>query len=396
MSQEWLIEVLTGAGKLFLNPVFYYLFFLAAFLGVSRVKRERKNFHIRSENAYFELKQLTSGILVGLAISIFTVILGIALPIEAVVFIVLLTFVWSFTLKFRLLSPVYTLGFSFFLTIIALTKGWKIPYFSHELLNVKQGIFPSMAVLLSLMIIGEGVLIMRNGRKGTSPKLKKSKRGQIIGVHEVKRLWMVPIFLFVPFGGIEAPFEWWPVFSIGNGSYYILLVPFMIGFHQQIQGQLPSVSITIFGKRIMAFGILIALLTIIGYWYPVASIGVVAIAIIGRELLSLRQRIADESLPVFFSKKNNGLMILGIIPDSPASKMDLQVGELITKANGFSVQKESEFYEALQHNGAYCKLEVLDVNGQIRFVQRALYEGDHHELGILFVQDEKKWGHEAV
>ena len=50
------------------------------------------------------------------------------------------------------------------------------------------------------------------------------------------------------------------------------------------------------------------------------------------------------------------------------------------------------FYEALQQNRAHCKLEVLDVNGQIRFVQRALYEGDHHELGILFVLKMKKNG----
>ncbi|MDF2789836.1 MAG: cell division topological determinant, partial [Neobacillus sp.] len=33
---------------------------------------------------------------------------------------------------------------------------------------------------------------------------------------------------------------------------------------------------------------------------------------------------------------------------------------------------------------------------EVRFVQRALYEGDHYELGILFVQDEKKWDSEVV
>lgn len=89
-------------------------------------------------------------------------------------------------------------------------------------------------------------------------------------------------------------------------------------------------------------------------------------------------------------------MILGVLPESPASKMALQVGELITKVNGTSVYDEKGLYEALQRNRAHCKLEVLDVNGQVRFVQRALYEGDHHELGILFVQEKKQWGTEAV
>ena len=76
--------------------------------------------------------------------------------------------------------------------------------------------------------------------------------------------------------------------------------------------------------------------------------------------------------------------------------MSLQVGEVVTKVNGVKIHDEKGFYEALQKNGAHCKLEVLDVNGQVRFVQRALYEGDHHELGLLFVQEEKKWDSEAV
>ena len=89
-------------------------------------------------------------------------------------------------------------------------------------------------------------------------------------------------------------------------------------------------------------------------------------------------------------------MILGILPSSPAEKLNLQVGEMIMKVNGFSVKTVTEFYQGLQKNRAFCKLEVIDLNGEIRFEQRALYEGEHHELGILFVQDEKKWETEAV
>jgi S1-C subfamily serine protease len=115
----------------------------------------------------------------------------------------------------------------------------------------------------------------------------------------------------------------------------------------------------------------------------------VAIAVVGHEGLAFLQKIREDGMPFFFSKKNNGVMILGIIPDSPASKMELKVGELITKVNGSPVTDDKDFYEALQKNRAYCKLEVFDTNGEVRFEQRALYEGDHYELGILFVQDER-------
>ncbi len=81
-------------------------------------------------------------------------------------------------------------------------------------------------------------------------------------------------------------------------------------------------------------------------------------------------------------------MVLGIIPNTPADDLELKIGEIITKVNGIPVKHVSDFYEALQKNRAFVKMEIIGLNGEIRFDQRASYEGEHHELGILFVQDE--------
>lgn len=395
--QEWLVELLKGTLKFFLHPVFYYSLFVAAFLGVSRVKRERQNFSVRAENAYFELRQLLPlGILLGLGLSIITIGAGLTLPFAVIVLIALCTLLVSITTKVRLFSPAYTVGFAFFLTIFAGKEQWSVPLFQNAFAQLDEKIIPSLATLLALLIIAEGILIFINGKKGTSPKLIKSKRGLQVGVHEVKRLWLVPIFLVIPGSALQTPFEWWPVFSVAGETYSLLLVPFAIGFHQQVQSSLPKVAIEAVGKKVIGLGIFLTLLSIGSYWVPLTSIAVVVLAIIGREFLSLRQHSLEENSPFYFSKREDGLMILGILPDSPASKMGLKVGELISKVNGHVAYSEKAFYEALQHNRAYCKLEVFDRNGQIRFVQTALYEGDHHELGILFVQEEKKWDIEVV
>ncbi|MCQ6275716.1 PDZ domain-containing protein [Bacillus sp. V3B] len=397
MALEWVIELLKGLEKLILNPVFYYVFFLAAMLGISRVKRERKSFHVRAENAYFELRQLLPlGIGIGLILSVVVIGLGLVIPIETIIFIALFTLLWSFLAKVRLLSPIYTVGFAFFATLFFLRQKWSFPFIQSQTPEWSPMILPAISVLVCLLIVAEGIFILRNGSKGTSPKLIKSKRGLQVGVHEAKRLWMLPVFLIIPGEALSAPFEWWPIFSIAGETYSLMLVPFAIGFSQQVQGMLPVKAIKQVGRKVIVFGILLTCLSAVGYWYPLASIVVVALAIIGREVISMRQRLFEDSLPFYFSKRNHGLMILGVIPNSPAAKMGLGVGELITKANGVSINNEESFYEALQKNRAHCKLEVLDVNGQIRFVQRALYEGDHHELGILFVQDEKNWDDAAV
>lgn len=395
--QDWLFELLKGTGKLFLHPLFYYLFFIAAVLGVFRVKRERSHFHVRAENAYFELRQLLPlGIIIGLVLSIISILAGLVIPLETILFTAVFTILMSLTTKVRWMAPAYTLGFAFFATIFAVEQKWPLPSFLTSISDSEQAIFPSIAVLIALLLIGEGILIFRNGGKGTSPKLVKSKRGQIVGVHEVKRLWMIPLFLIIPGDALQAPFEWWPVFSVAGETYSIILVPFAVGFFQQIQGMLPLTAVKTVGKKVIVLGSFVMFLSISGYWYPLASIAVVTIAIIGRELITLKQRLKEDSLPFYFSKKNHGVMVLGIIPESPASLMELKVGELISKVNGIQVQDKKDFYEALLKNRAHCKLEVLDVNGEIRFVQRALYEGDHHELGILFVQDERRKGSKAV
>lgn len=289
------------------------------------------------------------------------------------------------------MSPVYTVGAAFFGVILIAEYDWTVPFFKGALQGVDEKVYPSVVILLALLLISEGILISRNASKGSSPKLVKSKRGQNVGAHEVKRLWLLPVFLLIPGDVLTLPFEWWPVFHIGAESYSLLLVPFAVGFNQQIQGMLPKQSIQLHGRKVITLGIVTLILSVIGYWYPLISIGVAALAIIGRELISLMQRLKDDNLPFYFSKKNNGLMIIGIIPESPADKMGLQVGELISKLNGVTIRDEQIFYEALQKNRAHCKLEVLDINGEVRFVQRALYEGDHYELGILFVQDQNKY-----
>jgi hypothetical protein len=392
MVETWLVELLKGAGRFFLHPVLYYLVFLAGILGVKRVKRERKNFHIRAEDAYFELRQLFPiGIVIGLILSIITIAAGIAVPFAAILLIAGFTLIWSLTTNIRLMSPAYTLGASFFAIIIIAQYNWSIPLFSKAFSSIDDKVYPSLVVILGLLLLAEGILIFKNASKGSSPKLAKSKRGQVVGVHEVKRLWMVPLFLLIPGNALHLPFEWWPVFHLGAKEYSLIFVPFAIGFHQQIKGMLPQESIQLHGRRVIVLGIVISLLSLAGYWYPLLSIVVAALAVIGRELLALMAYLKDESMTSYFSKKNNGVMIIGIIPESPASKMGLQVGEIISKANGVLVRDEQTFYEALQKNRAHCKLEVFDTKGEIRFVQRALYEGDHHELGALFVHGDQKY-----
>ena len=242
-----------------------------------------------------------------------------------------------------------------------------------------------VAGVLAILVVAEGFLIRQNGFVHTSPRVERSKRGKWVGFHSVKRLWIVPVCLFIPEGIVPA-FSFWPVFSLGEASFQPLIVPFLIGFQQNVRSTLPRMPIQMMGLRVIALGLFFAVLAVGSYYYPLIAVLLGAIAIVTRELLWLMAKKRDESKPAFFAAQSSGCVVLGVIPGSSAEKMNIKIGETIVKVNRETVEDEGSFYKALQKNSAFCKLDVLDDAGELRFAKGALYDGEHHQLGVLLVK----------
>ncbi|MGM0843830.1 MAG: PDZ domain-containing protein [Bacillota bacterium] len=396
MVQLWLMEVLEAGGKLFLNPLLYFSIIIALIIGFFRIKRERRELKTRIFDMYHELRFLfPMGILLGLGFSLLTVGAGLVIPFSGLLVIGAVTVLLALTLQIRMLTPALTVGIGYFLLLGIHYFKVEMPLFTTYFEQLNQGLLNAVVVLLGTLLLIEGVLISLNGWKKTSPRLIKSSRGLKVGAQEGKRLWVVPMFLLIPMGSLDLPWDWWPVFTLGSHTYSLILFPFLIGFRQLVSSTLPKISIQETGNRVFWLGGLVLTVAAAGYFAPYVSIAGALMAIAGREWISYRQRTQDSEKSYYFSRKSQGIMILAILPGSPAEKMSLLSGEMITKVNGFQVQSEEDFYEALQQNRAYCKLEVIDTNGQIRFSQGALYEGDHHELGIIFVEEDREWSSEV-
>ncbi|MNJ56061.1 Cell division topological determinant MinJ [compost metagenome] len=78
-----------------------------------------------------------------------------------------------------------------------------------------------------------------------------------------------------------------------------------------------------------------------------------------------------------------------MLPGSPAAELGIQVGETIIKVNGIPVPTKEELHAALRMNSAFCKLEVRNLAGESKFLQRAIYAGEHHQLGAILAPDDK-------
>lgn len=390
MAQIWLEQFSKAIGMFFLHPVIYFSITLVLVAGYLRVKREREDFNIRVNHVFHELKLLLpAGLLAGVIVSVITLGIGMTLPFEVIVLIAITTIVLGILGNARLLTPALTAGVPILLICIAYLVNAQGP-----LINGATGKIDFLRVtpfLLSLLIVTEGMLILKNGLKDCSPKLRKSRRGLTVGAHQVKRHWLLPIFFFLPTGVLTAPFEWWPVIHWGTETYSLILVPYLIGFQHQVQSSLPKEAVGKLGRQVVALGIILLAGSIAVFLYPTWTPPIIAaVAIFGRLWISYRHRVRENKTPYYYTARNIGVMVLDVIPGTPAHKMKLKTGEIIRTCNQIAITNKQELYGAILKNRAYCKLEIIDTNGEIRLVQGALYEGDHHELGILFIEKQRK------
>ncbi|MDL4839261.1 PDZ domain-containing protein [Aquibacillus rhizosphaerae] len=384
---DWLIELAKGLGRLFLSPLFYWFFILTFLASAARIKKERTHFGSKIFDTFYEAKHtwfiaLISGIL----LSVLAIGVGVLFSYPVILLLSFVTILFSITRKFSLLSSAYVFGFTYIMLLILPTYlADYIPDYWLE--QLQQLDLVSFTTLLGLFLVIEAIIMMRIDQNNTLPELIKGKRGKWLGQHRIKKIAMIPLFTLIPDGTIVSFADWWPVFHVNGESYGLMLFPVIIGFEHVIRGSLPIKAIRSLSHWILILGLVTIGISIAGYYLPLLTLVSVAIAIIGREFISYRFRLKDQLKKPFFSPESAGVLVLGVIPGTPAESIDLLVGERIMKVNGKPVSSEDEFYQALQANSAYCKLDIRDVRGELRFAQRALYQGEHHELGILFAKE---------
>lgn len=385
MMLEIGLELVKGIGKFFINPLVYVTFLFAILLGYVRVKRERRSFRTRILWGWTEAKYLvTDTWKFALILSLLSIGLGLTVSIEWIIAFSLISLIVVLLFVYQIGSPVLAAG----LAILMMWLGFEFSIFNFSWNPGETWL--QVAVPVSLLIgaamIVEGWLIRKNGAQSASPILEKSARGMNAVVFLSKRLWMMPLLVIVPGNVIPSFVPYWPQVTLGNETFGLVLLPIVIGFAQKARHTLPIYFYPKVGQAVIGLGITVLLVAIISIWVPMLAIWSLAFGIVGRFAVWLYFTIKEKQGAYAVTPHNLGVMITGVLPDSPAEKMGLAVGECIRKVNGQTVMNESELYEAIQINAAHCRLEVLDHQGEVRLRQHVIYRHDHHRLGLLVVR----------
>lgn len=393
---EPLLNVLREAGQaaveLFTLPYFYIAIALVWWHARLGVTLQRKLFHVRMYGSlHLLLTRLAAGIVIGLFLSLVSLGVGASFTSETVLFLwVAMALLALFRLRYICIA--YAAGAIGLLQAISNWTGL------HSDTEVLADTIQSLAsidaagllFMAGLLHIAEGFLIRLQSAKLAIPLFLLGKRGKPMGAYALSGAWPIPLFWLIPAAGGGFTLPWTPLFGIGGeiAAWSLFAFPVLIGFSDRTNGFWLEEKARTSGNHLMLYGVIIAALAAgAQFWSPLVVVAAVSAFLLHEGLIFI-SRLRENGREPLYSQDGTGVKVLAVLPGTPASEMGLQAGELIKKVNSTAVHTKEELHAAMQIQSAFCKLEVVNREGHIKFLQRARYEGEHYQLGLILAPDE--------
>ncbi|URN96142.1 MAG: PDZ domain-containing protein [Candidatus Pristimantibacillus lignocellulolyticus] len=394
----WLQVLGKALVSLLIQPLFYISLMLLLTMFLYRVRMERSMFSVKLKEWKLPMVfMILGGLVAAILVSVIAAVLGFTLTVPTIYWLWFIMLILT-VFKVRFLTISYSAGIVAILHLIASVIGPlslqnDLAFIYQTLLDINAF---SLLVISALLGIAQSVLVRIQHKHMISPVYMSGKRGKVIGGYVLQGYWPIPLLLFMPVTPEQSgaflfntaygqPF----FMSMSNEAWLMLACPLMIGVTQLTQAVTPKQL----ALRVSRQGLLVScvlLLISIGSWWVSGLIWVSAIlTLIASELLNWYNNSQESKQTPLYGQDNNGLKVLAVVKSSPAEQMNIEIGDIIIKANGQDVHTLEQLYEAMSINPAFCKLALLNNNRDLKFAQRTRYADEHHQLGIILAPDEQ-------
>lgn len=390
----FLLELGRGFLGIPLTPFFYVAILLVYLQYRRQVALERQLFGVRVTAAESQtIRSIGFGILGGILTTLLTSALGVVLNPTDFLYVWILAVILVF-FNVRFICFAYSGGILSFVALILKTLP-EYPISWSLLANIYTDLralsIPHLLSLVAILHLIEALLVALQGGAGAAPVFLQSKRGRLIGGFFLQKFWILPLAAVVVTGGAGLqPPAWWTILPIaGLQGLQVMPIPAVLGYSGVALSRHPMEKAARTAKYLAIYAVLLLAMSIIGAKYAPPILWLAALfAPIAHELL-IKWEMEDEKLrqPLFVNPLQ-GIRILSVLPGSPAESMELRSGDTIVKANGVPVNTPFDLHFAFNQNPAFIKLEVVDEQGEIRFVGKPRFTGESHNLGLILVPDD--------
>lgn len=384
----------------FVQPLFLIGLLYAHYHYRKRVNYTRATFRINFNKRNFERRDyLLKGIVPGILVSLLAIGLGVPLTIEwyfiyQVVAILLLLIGGT-----RFIQPIFTFSLSALavyglnqLDVAFPAESFRtvIPSsYIHltETLNASPPLFTNLIFLSALILFITTFFMEKKKEKKLYPLIRRSKRGKNLAQYSSRDLWVLPFVFLVPGEVIEPFASWWPLLSINGNQYALLIAPILVGFHFTLSSQTLSEATTRLQKDfrfLAAFGLVLFGLS---YFIPIFSRIAVVLLIIGGGYVLYRHRKRENRGTFRYGPANEGLRVIAVREDSPAERLDLEIGDILLELNEQPLLDTEEYNKLLAYNRSYIKVRIRRQDGEIVLAETPLYDDDYNNLGLLLLEN---------
>ncbi|WP_338210377.1 PDZ domain-containing protein [Lactiplantibacillus paraxiangfangensis] len=390
------MQVLKVLELFFLQPLVWLGLLRSYMTARRRVNYERHHYRSAINAQFVEVRHfLVDGVLLGLATSIISLLLGIVVAPVWVVIYELIAVISLIVVPFALL-PVTVFGLSwliYWLYSPQLTMvGGALQRYGVTTTSMSGGLLINGLVLLAVILAVTAILLRWHREQGDSPELQPDQRGKRIVRYRWQQLLVLPVAVLVPGDWLHATFSWWPVFMVGQRSFSLILLPLLLGTSVRVYKQLPKVAWVRLAKQ---YGVVAAIALVLAIGARIAALspqwllvlmGVVVVLTWG---ILMQHHYHDQHQAFRFSDTDQGVRVIGLRKHTPADKLNIELGDVILECNRKPVHNERQFYAALLENPTYVHLKVRNLQQELIITETAIYNGAPHELGIVLFTDQE-------
>lgn len=342
-----------------------------------RVRRERRDFRLAAQSALIEVpRYLLLGLIPALAFGPLFLILGFRVSVAFVIVFAVVTAV-------AILLPVYSPMLIALVPILSWVaqanwgRTWGLPVSKDA---------DAAALILCGLLCAMGALASLYTPYHNSPRLRV-RHDRKWAAFSVRQLLLLPIIVPIP-GKLFATLPLSHALGI-TGRWSFALLPVILGFAFTSRGGHSQAALHrrawiegISGLLIVAMGCVVAM---IGSGVRIAlaltaGLGVLAYLL---ELIVSRGRYS-------IGEAAGGVRVVAVLDGTPAARMHLHRGDTVLQCNGQDVPTADDLYAATQELGTFCRLRVLDRDGELRLAETAIFTGSPHMLGIITFAKDKE------
>ncbi len=382
---EFVWSILVEMGRVLVNTLTSPSFLLIYLLLVGLVTWQYRRLQMMSEpllqgrkNIYFRSALVSSllGLLGGLLGSILLVFLGVDLTGIGI------GQLWLVAILLMLIKPRF-LCFAYAAGLLSISN----LLFAYPAINI-----PQLMGLVAVLHLVESLLILLNGSYSPFPVYIK-KAGGIRGGFNLQLFWPIPLIALVSIGWVDPPGSiitphWWPLlqnYSQFNGDQAFALLPVlaMLGYGEISTTQTPSLATRKSALHLFIFSLSLLFLSALASRYPFVLPLLALFSPLGHEMVIWVGMRTENRTPIYVPPER-GVMILDVLPGTPAGKKGLRSHDIILSLNGQPVNRFNALQEQLRDGPSE---RILEIKRDARIITLQVPVPPPQDLGIIPVPE---------